>query len=127
MPSIEVGENDLVVVLSGPKGQGSAYIHAKVMVGGRQIGMLSRLDLSLSYAQAFPTVKAVFMEGVDTASIAQMPPDFSTRAIENAELVAGTGFVTVQTPWQTYNTWGRPPTMPGDPPAPEVVVVPDGP
>ena len=124
MPSIEVGENDLVVVLSGPKAPGSAYIHAKVMVGNRQIGMLSQLDMSLSYAEAFPTVKATFLKDLTFESAAFMPPDLSARAIENAELVAGTGFVTVETPWKTYNTWGRPPTAPGVT-APEMIVVPD--
>lgn len=61
MPTIEVNENDLVIVL-----RPSSTAGAKIYVGGEQKGMIQRVDLSLNAQNVFPSL---------SVEIADLEPD----------------------------------------------------
>lgn len=117
--TIEVGDDDLVVVISQRRGTipaedlermkregradadatGQTYsVISKVYAGERQIGVLSSLDMRLSVDAPLPQITARFAEGMPKTTFTTCSDRMQVSVREYAHMLRRFPFVKVETP-----------------------------
>lgn len=97
--TLEIGEDDLVVVVS-QAGRPHAPPQTRVYVGGEQVGLISRFELVADVSDAVPTTTVDFTRGLDPESLERSNVQgLASRIRHYADRFTNIYHAKVTTPW----------------------------